>query len=424
MNPTESSVPSRRTFLQQLALGAFAVDAQPASWLRNPFNDMPEPALPVEPLNMIGAYGPWAAGLAEDPPTHSLRRDSWTDLESWRAAARDRLFARLAKPESGGTPEVTVERQYTYDGLHIEELSWQLPYGAPTKATLLKPENALGQLPGVLAFHDHGGDKVFGRQKIAQAGNDLHEQMINHRARLYEGVSWANELAKRGYAVLVPDAFAFGSRRVLIEDVPENIRNGVSTEEPVSMEEIQAYNRWAGAHEHLMAKSLFCAGTTWPGVFLGEDQRALDVLCARPDVDESRVGCGGLSGGGLRTVMLGGADERIKCAVCMGMMTTWKDYLLYKCHTHTWMIYVPILPRELDYPEILGLRAPLPTLVQNNRQDPLFTLPEMERADRILQAVYDKAEAGDRYRCSFYDGPHKFDLAMQREAFEWFDAWL
>ncbi|MEJ7682350.1 MAG: hypothetical protein WKG06_31770 [Segetibacter sp.] len=30
-------------------------------------------------------------------------------------------------------------------------------------------------------------------------------------------------------------------------------------------ENIEAYNEWAGDHEHVMAKSLFCAGTTWPG---------------------------------------------------------------------------------------------------------------------------------------------------------------
>jgi hypothetical protein len=30
----------------------------------------------------------------------------------------------------------------------------------------------------------------------------------------------------------------------------------------------------------------------------------------------------------------------------------------------------------------------------------------------------------DRYRTSFYDGPHKFDRDMQKEAFEWFDRWL
>ncbi len=79
----------------------------------------------------------------------------------------------------------------------------------------------------------------------------------------------------------------------------------------------------------------------------GEDQRALDYLCSREDVDSERVGCAGLSGGGLRTVYLGGIDARIRCACCVGMMSTWRDYLLDKCHTHTWMIYIPLLPRDL-----------------------------------------------------------------------------
>jgi hypothetical protein len=47
----------------------------------------------------------------------------------------------------------------------------------------------------------------------------------------------------------------------------------------------------AAQHEHVMAKSLFRAGTTWPGVFFAEDQNALDVLCSRDDVDVSRIGC-------------------------------------------------------------------------------------------------------------------------------------
>ena len=122
--------------------------------------------------------------------------------------------------------------------------------------------------------------------------------------------------------------------------------------------------------------------------------------------------------------MLTGADERIRCSCCVGMMTTWRDYLLNKSYTHTWMCYVPGLPKDLDYPEILGLNAPNPMLVLNNRQDALFTMPEMERADRILTDVYKKAGKPDHYRASFYDGPHKFDRDMQKEAFAWFDRWL
>ncbi len=379
---------------------------------------------------MLGTYGPWAAALHEDAlPAHSFRRPEFTDVDAWRPQAHQRLLDRLAMPNTGATPAVTVLRSYTYDGLDIEELSWQLPYGPPTQALFLKPANATEKLPGVLALHDHGGNKFFGWQKITQTRDVLHPRLVDHLA-FYGGVGWANELAKRGYAVLVSDAHAFGSRRVRLSDVPEAIASGLNdTDWPANpldetLDNVNAYNDWATAHESIMAKSLFAAGTTWPGVWLSEDLRALDVLCARDDVDAERVGIGGLSGGGMRTVYLGGVDPRVRCAVCVGMMTTWRDYTLHKSHTHTWMVYVPLLPSELDYPEILGLRVPLPTLVQNNNEDPLFSLSEMQRADDILQEVYAKADAADHYRCSYYPGGHKFGRDMQAEAFDWFDQWL
>ena len=63
-------------------------------------------------------------------------------------------------------------------------------------------------------------------------------------------------------------------------------------------------------------------------------------------------------------------------------------------------------------------------MVLNNREDQLFTVPEMERADGMLARVFEKAGGADRYRCNFYPGPHKFDLDMQRDAFDWWDRWL
>jgi dienelactone hydrolase len=380
--------------------------------------------MPVEP-NMLGAYGEWAAGLlGEGPARLSFRRPEFRDLSAWRSQARGRYHQALMRPDSGGVPKPEVQHRFEYDGLEIEHLTWQLPYGPPTQAYLLKPAGAAGRLPGVVGLHDHGGNKYFGIRKITRVSKTQHPLMQTHQEHYYGGAAWANELARRGYVVLVHDTFTFGSRRMRAGDLTERIKGDLVEQQPESEEEIQAYNRFAGAHEHIIAKSLFCAGTTWPGLFVSDDQRALDVLCARADVDPERVGCCGLSGGGLRTVFLTGADERIRCSCAVGMMTTWRDYLLHKSHTHTWMCYLPGLPPDLDYPEILGLGAPNPILVLNNNQDQLFTLPEMQRADTILTEVYAKAGAADRYKASFYEGPHKFDREMQAEAFAWFDRWL
>jgi dienelactone hydrolase len=306
-----------------------------------PGNKNPEEKNP----SIIGLYGEWASAFNESKlPAFSFRRTEWPKLETWRKAAKQRLLERLAIPDIGGTPKVNVIKQYAYNDLHIEEITWQLPYGRPTEAIVLKPLNAKGKLPAILAFHDHGGNKYFGTRKITKTSDQQHPLIVAHQQEYYEGMAWANEIARRGYVVLVPDAFPFASRRVMMQDVPEHLRNGLNDDDPENPVNIKAYNDWASEHEHIMAKSLFSAGTTWPGVFFAEDRKALDILCAREDVDANRVGCAGLSGGGMRTVFMGGLDPRIKCAVPVGFMTTWKDFVLNKSFTHSWMVYVPLLP--------------------------------------------------------------------------------
>jgi len=388
-------------------------------------DEPPAAAEAVQP-NMVGAYGPWLSEkvLGDGPARLSFRSGRWKSLDEWRSEARKRAWECIAPVDQGGPPEVRVESTHELDGLRIERLSWQLPGGPRTEAVLLKPADAEGPLPAILGLHDHGGNKFLGWRKIARIDDKPWDIVVDHQDQYYGGVAWANEIAKRGYVVLVHDTFPFGSRRVRVADVPPRIREDGVDPEGDDAEGVKRYNKFAGAHEHIMEKSLISAGTTWPGVYVAEDQRALDVLCARPDVDPQRVGCAGLSGGGMRTVFLGGLDDRIRCAVAVGFMTTWRDFLLNKCFTHTWMTYVPLLPRDLDFPEILALRAPLPTMIQSCVDDGLYTLPEMRRADAILRETFEKGGAAEAYRGNFYPGGHKFDLDMQKDAFAWFDQHL
>lgn len=424
----------RRDFLgtaATAALGSVALGALRAqdSVVARSALEQAAAAVPIQsavPQNMTGAYGPWLADtvLGDQPAAMSFRTGRFKSVKEWQGAGRKRVLDCIAPVKLGGVPEVRVEARGTYDGLQFEQLSWQLPAGPRTEAVLLKPANAAAKLPGILALHDHGGNKFLGWRKIARIDSSPWAVQVQHQDRSYEGLAWANEIARRGYAVLVHDTFPFGSRRVRAADVPQRLRGDGIDPQPDDLEGIRKYNAFASSHEHIMEKSLLCAGTTWPGVYVVEDQRALDVLCARPDVDAAQVGCAGLSGGGMRTVFLGGLDDRIRCAVAVGFMTTWRDFLFDKCFTHTWMTYVPLLPKDLDFPEILALRAPAATMVQNCTEDPLYTVKEMERADHIMKETFERASAVDRYRCQFYPGGHKFDRAMQSDAFAWFDRHL
>ena len=79
-----------------------------------------------------------------------------------------------------------------------------------------------------------------------------------------------------------------------------------------------AVNRVCGFYEHLTAKTIFAAGATWPGIHVWDDRRTLAYLASRPEVDPERIGCAGLSGGGIRTAHLVGAEPRVKVACVAG----------------------------------------------------------------------------------------------------------
>jgi dienelactone hydrolase len=397
---------------------------------------------------LLGAYGGWIDGLTSQRRyEYSFLDRRWKDVETWRKEARKR-FASLVLAEDLELPRAELLDSRIVDGLVVEELRWQLPYGPPTHAFFLKPAGAGGRLPAVLALHDHGGNKYFGKRKIADVDGNSHPHLKAYRELYYGGRAWANELAKRGYAVLVHDVFPFESRRILASDLPglvvermmrapEDLRE-LSSSDTVSgysctdydvMEggtgvQIDRYNAFAGQHEAIVAKSLFSAGLTWPGVTLSEDRAALDYLASRPDVDPGRIGCGGLSGGGMRTNVLAGSDSRIRCSVTTGFMSTWADFARRSAFTHTWMLYIPGLSALMDYPDILAMRAGLPALVQATREDRLFDPAEVEAAATKLGAVWLKAGKPDNFRMSWFEGPHCFDATMQEEAFAWFDRWL
>jgi len=404
---------------------------------------------PTGPKSMLGAYGAWAAREVGDGPGRlSLRSSGCRDVEAWRRTARARVGELLAEPDATAA-DVRLEQRSTQDGLEVEELSWQLPWGPRTSACLLKPAGATGRLPGALALHDHGGFTYLGWRKIVRSQlRPLHPMVERHQQVYYGGVGWPDELARRGHAVLCHDVFAFGSRRIRAADLPDLVvgrlmqapgeRRELAPGEPGSpgagaawdvppeepSDRIERYNAFTAQHESIVAKSLFSAGLTWPGVTLAEDRAALAYLASRPEVDPDRLACCGLSGGGLRSVYLAGMDDRVHAAVTVGFLTTWRDFLLATSHTHTWMIYLPGLARELDFAEILGLRAPLPSLALATTGDPLFTRAETERAGGMLGEVYRKVGAPDAFRLSWHPGPHRFDRAMQDEAFAWIGAQL
>jgi len=374
----------------------------------------------------IGIYYSLAYSIlgSSGPSLSYLSRD-WPELDAWKTIARAKVLKLLAFEPPSVPLNATVDASYEVDNVVTEVISYDMPYGPRARCFFLYPKNRKSgeRLPAVIALHDHGGFKYFGKEKITAVPNEP-PILCEFKMKYYGGRSWATELAKRGFAVLVPDAFLFGSRKIPVESLNEDFRRRFKGLEPDSREYIVEYNRLAGELEHIIAKTIFAAGSTWPGIFAYEDRRSVDYLLTRPEVDPSRIGCGGLSGGGLRTIFLAGLDPRIKCAVCVGFMSTIRDMLRNHIKCHTWMLYVPHLSRYLDLPDLISLHAPAPLMVQYNIDDELYTLDGQRRADEKLRQIYTKMGFPENYYGKFYPGPHKFDLAMQEDAFKWFERWL
>ena len=333
---------------------------------------------------------------------------------------------------------VQVDRRWQRDGLVGEAVSWSVGYGPRTEAWVLKPEGARGRLPGVVALHDHGGFKFYGKEKIADGPEEAPLVLRDFRAACYGGRAFANALAKEGFVVLVPDAFLWGSRRFPLETMPEGIRvvgdafrawwvdeavkAAIGTE--AMPEEVARYNANAGLHEHLVEKYCAVLGTTLAGVIAYEDRVAVNYLAAREDVLSERIGCVGLSGGGLRSALLQATCDRIRAAVIVGLMSTYEGLLDHNVVSHTWMLFPDGWPRHGDWPDLAACRAPSPLMVQYDLDDPLFTVEGMRAADRRLAAHYESVGQPQNYVGEFYPGPHKFDLAMQASAFAWLKRWL
>ena len=373
---------------------------------------------------IMGNYFDLAADVAarQQYPLSYLS-DRHGDADEWRKKARAAVKSLLGYEPPETPLDPVLHDSYTKDGLAYSHVSYAQPFGPRTGGILLRPEHADGLLPGVLALHDHGGFKYYGKEKITEP-NGHPKIMEDYKAQYYGGRAWAAELARRGYIVFVPDLFLWGSRKMDPDSVPEQYVRGMTSKEKDGVAYIEAYNEFAAAHEDVIAKTLIEAGATWPGLMLSDDMRALDFLLTRPGVDADNIGCGGLSGGGLRTVFLAAMDERVKCSICVGFMSTSAEFALHKVHTHTWMMYLPGLSNYMDFSDLYSLHGRKPTMVMYDEDDELYTPKGQHDADERLRAIYKKMDAPELYEGLFFPGPHKFDAEMQEIAFAFYDKWL
>ncbi|HSB17555.1 MAG TPA: alpha/beta hydrolase family protein [Bryobacteraceae bacterium] len=351
----------------------------------------------------------------------SFLRPEFRNLKQWKSRARARVFEQMFYSPPPVDP-VPRQIRRTDRGDYIEEyLNFQTTPDIRVPAFVLVPKNAKLPAPGIVALHDHGGFYLWGKEKLVPQDGE-HPALTEFRKRYYGGRSVPVELVRQGYVVIVIDMFYWGERRMLLDDDPPDFR-----ERPSSMpqERINEFNRRSGQNEQLVARSLFTAGISWPGVLLWDDIRTLDYLASRPEVDTNRLGCVGLSVGGYRSFLLAALDERIKAAVDVGWMTSFASQIRTQViHSVGLTFHLVGLYRYLDLPDLAALIAPRSLMVVNGSKDTLFAPGGVKAAFEKIDRIYRKAGAPDRQRCRLFDVPHEFNLEMQAEAFDWLKRWV
>lgn len=350
---------------------------------------------------------------------YSFLSDRFRDLPEFTKTARAKVFELLRYQPAKVEPRPDVVERSDQGEYIREKVVFSTAPDVRVPAYVLIPKNHKGPAPAILDLHSHGGMFLFGKEKVLDL-DGYHPALTEYQQRNYDGQPTSTALVRRGYVVLTIDALGFGERRVMLDS---DLRLGWDRTK-YSRDDVARLNKHCREKEATLAKALILAGLTWPGVVFWDDIRSLDYLLTRPEVDPNRVGCMGISMGGYRSLFLAALDERIAAACVTGFMSAVRPMLKAHLDTHSWVHYLPGLHQYLDWPDVAVLAAPRPLLVQQCARDELFPRQAMSEAVDRIAAGYAKAGIKDRFNGRFYDVPHRFSRAMQKEAFDWMDRHL
>lgn len=340
-------------------------------------------------LGLVAVVGvvPWVPAADEIPPQQQYQRflqkyaaqlrqndkapatlDEWTQHEG---KLRQQLYAAWGgeacflktpcdlEPQTHGEP---LRR----DGYTVEKITFQTRPGLRMTANLYVPDAAKKKpAPAILMVHGHW--------RGAKQEPTVQARCIG--------------AAKLGFVVLCVDAFGAGER-------------GIGT----------ALGEY---HGEMTAATLWPLGLTLSGLQVYENMRAVDYLETRPEVDKTRIGITGASGGGNQTMYAGAWDKRFKCVVPVCSVGSYQAYLQVAC------CMCEVVPGALQFTEewaVLGLIAPRPLMVINATGDSIqFSVAEAKKTLALTRPIYKLYGKDDHLVHTIIESQHDYNKPM-REA--------
>ncbi|TDU73201.1 acetyl xylan esterase AXE1 [Prosthecobacter fusiformis] len=265
------------------------------------------------------------------------------------------------------------------DGYVIENMHYQAVPGLYVTANLYLPEKVEKPLPTILY--------VCGHSNVMKDGVSLGNKTGYH----HHGI-W---FARHGYVCLIIDTAQLGEIR--------------------------------GEHHGTFSKGRwwwFSRGYTPAGLEAWASIRGLDYLETRPEVDKTRFGVTGRSGGGAYSWWVAALDDRIKAAAPTAGVTNMRNHVVDGCiegHCDC-MFYVNTY--RWDYDRLVALVAPRPLLICNTDKDTIFPIDGVFSIYQNVRRIYTLLGQEKNIGLQVAEGGHLDLQPLNNGAFHWFERHL
>ena len=183
-------------------------------------------------------------------------------------------------------------------------------------------------------------------------------------------------------------------------------------------------NRFKSTTEHtLVGISCILVGRSTASYRVWDGIRAIDYLVSRKDIDSSRIGCTGVSGGGTLTEYLMALDERIQCAApACAPMTFARRLATIGPGDAEQNIYGQIA-FGMDHSDYTHMRAPKPTLILAATRD-FVDIQGAWDLFREAKQIYTRMGKSERVDIIEADAKHGFSLKLREGSVRWMRRWL
>jgi hypothetical protein len=303
---------------------------------------------------------------ARHRPRYRFDGASGADFDRWHAALRPQVIATLGRMPASVPLNPKVASEWSEDGLLKQEVVLDVEDGLSATALVYRPQGSTGRLPAILCCHGH----------TPGAKRDV---MGLEPAEQHNGYGLA--LAKAGFVTLAIDWRGFGERN----------------------------DHYQGARDlcnlHYLRASIL--GMTVLGMNVHDGMRTIDYLCQQDFVDPNRIGAMGLSFGGTMTTWLSICDPRIKAADIICYSVRFTDFGMRDINFCGSQI-TPGLFDLCDVPDLHGLIAPRPLLVEIGTQDQCFQIDQARTCLAEVEKIYSAAGARARLELDMFEGGHRW----------------